>query len=61
MVSERKNGVNKTIKDRSGLGRAIINRRAKAAKIAADPTLVCTLTLSFDLYDTNQPIALIRN
>ena len=59
MVSERKNGVNKTIKDRSGLGRAIINRRAKAAKIAADPTLVCTL--SFDLYDTNQPIALIRN
>ncbi|KAM0748211.1 P-loop containing nucleoside triphosphate hydrolase protein [Meredithblackwellia eburnea MCA 4105] len=39
MVVERKNGVQKKVTDRSGLGRAIINRRAKAAKIAADPTL----------------------
>lgn len=40
MVTERKNGVQKKKTDKSGLGRAIINRRAKQAKIAADPTLV---------------------
>ncbi|GAA5880909.1 hypothetical protein JCM1840_003628 [Sporobolomyces johnsonii] len=36
---ERKNGAQKKRVDKSGLGRAIINRRVKEAKIAADPTL----------------------
>ncbi|GAA5977732.1 hypothetical protein JCM11641_001392 [Rhodosporidiobolus odoratus] len=35
---ERKNGYQKKKVDKSGLGRAIINRRAKEAKILADPT-----------------------
>ncbi|SGZ33408.1 BQ5605_C041g11962 [Microbotryum silenes-dioicae] len=39
MVSERKNGVQKKKTDKNGLGRAIINRRAKHAKMMADPTL----------------------
>ncbi|GAA6017286.1 hypothetical protein JCM10207_003680 [Rhodosporidiobolus poonsookiae] len=34
----RKNGVQKKRVDKSGLGRAIINRRAKEAKLLADPT-----------------------
>lgn len=42
MAPERKNGVQKKKTDRSGLGRAIINRKNKLAKILADPTLVCT-------------------
>ncbi|GAA5986297.1 hypothetical protein JCM10908_003693 [Rhodotorula pacifica] len=36
---ERKNGAQKRRVDKSGLGRAIINRKVKAAKEAADPTL----------------------
>ncbi|SCV70673.1 BQ2448_3435 [Microbotryum intermedium] len=39
MVSERKNGVQKKKTDKNGLGRAIINRRAKHAKMMADPAL----------------------
>ncbi|KAK4705280.1 large subunit GTPase 1, partial [Phenoliferia sp. Uapishka_3] len=46
MVTERKGGVQKKVSDRNGLGRAIINRRAKAAKIAADPTLHTSEILS---------------
>jgi hypothetical protein len=42
MAPERKNGVQKKKTDKSGLGRAIINRKNKLAKILADPTLVCT-------------------
>lgn len=40
MVTERKNGVQKAVKNSSGLGRAIINKRKKAAIIANDPSLV---------------------
>ncbi|TKA54091.1 hypothetical protein B0A53_03468 [Rhodotorula sp. CCFEE 5036] len=36
---ERKNGAQKRRVDKSGLGRAIINRKVKAAKEAADPSL----------------------
>ncbi|GAA5906759.1 hypothetical protein JCM6882_003294 [Rhodosporidiobolus microsporus] len=36
---ERKNGAQKKRVDKSGLGKAMINRRAKEARIAADPTL----------------------
>ncbi|GAA5994579.1 ribosome biogenesis GTPase LSG1 [Rhodotorula paludigena] len=36
---ERKNGAQKRKVDKSGLGRAIINRKARAARDAADPTL----------------------
>ncbi|GAA6036038.1 hypothetical protein JCM8097_006578 [Rhodosporidiobolus ruineniae] len=35
---ERKNGAQKKRVDKSGLGKAMINRRAKEARIAADPT-----------------------
>jgi large subunit GTPase 1 len=47
MVTERKNGVQKKRTDKSGLGRAIINRRAKQAKILSDPTLVSIGALAF--------------
>lgn len=40
MAPERKGGVQKRRVDKSGLGRAIINRKAKLAKIMADPDLV---------------------
>ncbi|GAA5841852.1 hypothetical protein JCM11251_005403 [Rhodosporidiobolus azoricus] len=36
---ERKNGAQKKKVDKSGLGKAMINRRAKEARIAADPTM----------------------
>lgn len=53
MAPERKNGVQKRKTDKSGLGRAIINRKNKMAKILADPTLVCSadFTLSDCLAD----------
>ena len=41
---ERKNGYQKTKVDKSGLGKAIINRRKKQAVIAADPTLVSSIS-----------------
>lgn len=37
---ERKNGAQKRKVDKSGLGRAIINRKSRAARDALDPTLV---------------------
>lgn len=53
MAPERKNGVQKKKTDRNGLGRAIINRKNKLAKILADPTLVCTAEPALQYYLTD--------